>query len=70
MRADRGGGRAGDAMHNRSAFRGGTPWGRPPPLSSFIGFEESDERPMNPRYSKEYRKRVHRFSLIFNENPP
>ena len=25
---------------------------------------------MNPRYSKEYRKRVHRFSLIFNENPP
>ena len=25
---------------------------------------------MNPRYSKEYRKRVHRFSLISNENPP
>ena len=38
--------------------------------SSFIVFFESDERPMNPRYSKEYRKRVHRFSLIFNENPP
>ena len=60
---------AGDAMHNRSAFRGEPPLGATP-LSSFIGFEESDERPMNPRYSKEYRKRVHRFSLIFNENPP